>query len=131
MAYFAEVGAFVKDNSANDAMKPYVGPLGTALQHLQQATQWLMQNGATKPDNAGAAATDYMYLFGLVTFGYMWGLMVKAAQQKLATAPSDHLKTKLVTAKFFVERMLPETALHLQRIQAGAATVMELPADAF
>ena len=60
-----------------------------------------------------------------------WGLMVKAAQAKLATAASDHLKAKLVTGKFFVERMLPETALHLARIQAGAATVMELPADAF
>jgi len=86
---------------------------------------------ATKPDNAGAAATDYMYLFGLVTLGYMWGLMVKAAQTKLATTASDHLKAKLVTGKFFVERMLPETALHLSRIQAGAGTVMELPAEAF
>jgi hypothetical protein len=131
MAYFAEVGAFVKDNAGSDAMKPFVVPLGTALQHLQQATQWLMQNSATKPDNAGAAATDYMYLFGLVTLGYMWGLMVRAAQAKLATSTTDHLKAKLVTGKFFVERMLPETALHLSRIQAGAATVMELPADAF
>ena len=130
-AYFAEVGAFVKDNASNEAMKPVVGPLTTALGHLQQATQWLIKNGAATPDNAGAAATDYMYLFGLVTLGYMWGLMVKAAQTRLATAASDHLKTKLVTGKFFAERMLPETALHLARIQAGAATVMELPADAF
>ncbi len=130
-AYFTEVGAFVKDNASNDAMKPFVGPLATALGHLQQATQWLMKNGAATPDNAGAAATDYMYLFGLVTLGYMWGLMVKAAQTKLATAASDHLKAKLVIGKFFAERMLPETALHLARIQAGAATVMELPADAF
>ena len=44
---------------------------------------------------------------------------------------TDHIKAKLVTGKFFIERMLPETALHLQRIQAGAATVMELPAEAF
>jgi len=130
-AYFAEVGAFVKDNASNEAMKPVVGPLATALGHLQQATQWLIKNGAATPDNAGAAATDYMYLFGLVTLGYMWGLMVKAAQTRLATAASDHLKTKLVTGKFFAERMLPETALHLARIQAGAGTVMELPADAF
>ncbi len=130
-AFFTEVGAFVKDNASNDAMKPFVGPLGTALGHLQQATQWLLKNGAATPDNAGAAATDYMYLFGLVTLGYMWGLMVRAAQAKLAASASEHLNAKLVTGKFFVERMLPETALHLARIQAGAATVMELPADAF
>ncbi len=65
-----------------------------------------------------------MYLFGLVTLGYMWGLMVRAAQAKLAASASEHLNAKLVTGKFFVERMLPETALHLARIQAGAATVM-------
>jgi hypothetical protein len=58
--------------------------------------------------------------------------MVKAAQTRIAagdTAP--YLKSKLVTARFFMERMLPETASHLVRIQAGAAAVMELPADAF
>ena len=54
-------------------------PLSTALGHLQQATTWLMQNAMMKPDNAGAAATDYMQLFGLVTFAYMWARMAKVA----------------------------------------------------
>jgi hypothetical protein len=42
---------------------------------------------------------------------------------------SAHLQQ--ATARFFMERMLPETAQHLARIQAGAASVMELPAEAF
>jgi hypothetical protein len=41
------------------------------------------------------------------------------------------MNAKLVTARFFVERMLPETATHLARIQAGAASTMDLPAEAF
>ena len=41
------------------------------------------------------------------------------------------MTAKLVTARFFMERMLPETATHLARIQAGAASTMELPAEAF
>ena len=45
---------------------------------------WLMQNGLQKPDNAGAASTDYMHLFGLVALGYMWARMAKVAQDKLA-----------------------------------------------
>ena len=44
---------------------------------------------------------------------------------------AERLKAKLVTGKFFVEHMLPETATHLARIEAGASSVMELPADAF
>ncbi len=40
---------------------------------------WLMQNAFAKPDNAGAGATDFMHLFGLVALGYMWGRIAKAA----------------------------------------------------
>jgi len=132
MAFFGEVTAFAKEHGGNDAMKPFVAPLSTALGHLQQSTMWLMQNAMAKPDNAGAAATDYMKLFGLVVFGYMWARMAKVAQDKIAAGDtSAYLKTKLVTGRFFMERMLPETALHQARIQSGSGTTMELPAEAF
>jgi alkylation response protein AidB-like acyl-CoA dehydrogenase len=132
MAFFAEVAAFAKDHGADEAMKPFVAPLSAALGHLQQATMWLMQNAMAKPDNAGAGATDYMKLFGLVVFGYMWAKMAKVAQDKIAAGDtSAYFKTKQVTGRFFMERMLPETSVHLARIQTGSATTMELPADAF
>jgi hypothetical protein len=41
------------------------------------------------------------------------------------------MKAKLVTARFFMERMLPETATHLARIEAGAGSTMELADEAF
>jgi len=132
MAFFGEVAAFLKENGGNEAMKPYVAPLSTALGHLQQATTWLMQNALAKPDNAGAAATDYMELFGLVVFAYMWAKMAKVANEKIAASgATPYLKTKLVTGKFFMERMLPETAAHLARLQSGSDTTMELAAEAF
>jgi hypothetical protein len=113
-------------------MKPYVTPVSTALGHLQQATTWLMQNAMMKPDNAGAAATDYLHLFGFVTLGYLWAKMAKVALDKIAAGgTTPYLSTKLVTGRFFMERMLPETAANLARIQSGCATMMELPADAF
>jgi hypothetical protein len=61
----------------------------------------------------------------------MWARMAKAAQAKLAAGDDARMTAKLVTARFFMERMLPETAAHLARIQAGAASLMELPAEAF
>ena len=115
-------------------MKPYVGPLGVALGHLQQATMWLMQNALAKPDNAGAASTDYLHLFGLVALGYMWAQMAKSAHAKLAdgaNGASVFYDTKLVTARFFMERIMPETATRLARISSGADTLMALPAEAF
>ena len=133
-AFFKEVSAYVKEHSADDAMKPYVVPLGEALAQLQQATMWFAQNALKKPDNAGAGSTDYMHLFGLVALAYMWAQIAKAAQAKLkngANGAEDRMKAKLVTGKYFMERVLPETAAHLKRIQSGADTMMELPAEAF
>ncbi len=130
ITFFNEVSTFSKDNAANEAMAPYIAPLGA--KDLQKSTMCLMQNGLAKPDNAGAASTDYLHLFGLVALGYMWARMAKAAQDKLAEAGEQlHLKAKLVTGKFFMERMLPETSLRLSRIRVGAASMMELPAEAF
>ncbi len=131
-AFFKEVQDYIKEHG-DAAMKPYIGPLASALGHLQQATMWLMKNGLTSPDNAGAGATDYMHLFGLVALGYMWCRIVEAANAKLASEDGDatRMKARLVTGLFFMERMLPETATHLARIQVGAASTMELPAEAF
>jgi alkylation response protein AidB-like acyl-CoA dehydrogenase len=131
-AFFAEVQGYIKAHG-NDAMKPYVAPLTAALGHLQQATMWLMQNAMAKPDNGGAAATDYLGLFGLCALGYMWCRMAESAQAKLASGNgvAERMKGKLVTGRFFMERMLPETTAHLARIQSGAASMMELPAEAF
>jgi 3-(methylsulfanyl)propanoyl-CoA dehydrogenase len=134
MAFFNEVQSYIKEHAGEDDLKTYVGPLADALGHLQQATMWFMQNARANPDNAGAGSTDYMHLFGLVALGYMWCRMAEAAQGKLkagADGAAPRFNAKLVTGRFFMERMLPETAAHLARIKAGAASLMELPAEAF
>src|SRR5215468_7907835 len=134
MAFFNEVQSYIKEHAGEDALKTYVAPLADALGHLQQATMWFMQNARANPDNAGAGSTNYMHLFGLVALGYMWCRMAEAAQGKLkagADGAAPRLNAKLVTGRFFMERMLPETAAHLARIKTGAASMMELPAEAF
>lgn len=126
-AFFAEVMGFLKEQGADEQMKPFIAPLAAALGDLQKATQWLAQNGVKSPDDAAAGSTDYMHLFGLVALGYMWARMAQVALGK----SEERFKAKLVTARFFMEKMLPETALRLRRIEAGGATTMELPAEAF
>jgi hypothetical protein len=133
MAFFGEVQGYIKEKSADEQMKPFVTPLGQAAGHLQQASMWFMQNAMAKPDNAGAGATDYLHLFGLVALGYMWCRIAEAAIVKLpkANGSTPRYSAKLATARFFMERMLPETATRLARIEAGAGSTMELPDEMF
>jgi len=133
-AFFAEVQGFLKEQAADDGMKPFIEPLGKALGHLQQATMWFMQNALARPDHAGAGSYDFMHLFGLVALGYMWCRMAAVAREKLkagANGSTESMNAKLITGRFFMERMLPETGAQLARIQSGAASTMELPEQAF
>jgi alkylation response protein AidB-like acyl-CoA dehydrogenase len=130
-AFFKEVGEFCEENRSDEKMAPFTKALKKGLNDLQAATMWLMQNAMQKPDNAGAASTDYLHLFGLVALGYMWARMAKAAQGKLADGASSFHENKLTTARYFIERVMPETTAHLARISSGADTMMALPAEAF
>jgi acyl-CoA dehydrogenase len=133
-AFFKEVGEFCEENRSNEQMAPYTKSLKKGLNDLQAATMWLMQNGMANPDNAGAASTDYMHLFGLVALGYMWAQMAKTSQEKLAggaNGEASFYETKLVTGRYFMERVMPETSAHLARISTGSDTMMKLPAEAF
>ncbi|WP_455273033.1 acyl-CoA dehydrogenase C-terminal domain-containing protein [Rhizobium herbae] len=133
-ALFKEIGDFCEENRADEKLVVYTKGLKKGLNDLQAATMWFMGNAMAKPDNAGAGSTDYMHLFGLVVLGYMWAKIAKTAEEKLAEGAGDreaYLKNKLVTAKFFMERIMPETALRKARIETGADTTMALDAAAF
>ena len=132
MAFLGEVSQFLAAEKSDAALTPYLGGLQAALGHLQQASLWLSRNGVADPNNAGAASTDYMHLFGLTALGYMWARVVKAVLARQAKGESNPaLDAKLILAKFFSERMLPETAAHLARLSTGASTLMALPVEAF
>ena len=70
---------------------------------------WFMQNALAKPDNAGAGATDYMHLFGLVALGYMWARMAEggAGAQGAGDGAAERMDAKLATGRFFMERCCP------------------------
>ena len=134
MALFKEIGDFCEENRSDEQMAFFTKNLKKGLNDVQASTMWFMQHAMAKPDNAGAGSTDYMHLFGLVILGYMWAKMAKAAEDGLASGETDReafLRNKLITARFFMERIMPETALRKARIETGAETMMALSADAF
>jgi len=132
MSWFADIDAFVSENGDDEAIKPFVDGLADTKKKLQDGTMWLMQNGMANPDNAGAASTDYLHIFGLTALAYMWAQMAKSAQAKIAAGDADpYYVTKLQTGRYFVERILPDAGAHLTKMKTGAEVLMQMPAEAF
>jgi alkylation response protein AidB-like acyl-CoA dehydrogenase len=115
------------------ALSDYATRLEKGLADLQASTMWLMQNGISNPDNAGAASTPFMHMLGIVTLGLMWLRMATAAHAALDGGTDDtaFMEAKLMTARFFAERLLPETGSLRRKLEAGAEVIMAMPAEAF
>ena len=91
--FFKEVGEFTSANGSDPALAAFIKPLDAGFRDLQKATMWFAANALAKPDNAGAGATDYMHLFGLVVLGYMWAQIAKTAESRIAAG--DEVKVEL------------------------------------
>ena len=132
VSFFADIDAVVAEDKDNEVLKPFSEGLASARAQLQEGVLWLMQNGLANPDNAGAASTDFLHLFGITALAYMWRLIAKAADEKIKAGDTDPFyANKLVVGRYFLERILPQTGAHLAKMKTGSATMMALPADAF
>jgi hypothetical protein len=122
MALFALLTGWIAEQDKDDAMRPFVTGVKRGTEALQGATMWLAAIGLKNPNDAGAAASDYLRLMGITVLALMWGRMAKVSLGK-----DDRLhKDKLMCARYWMERMVPECPMLLERIQAGSAVVMEL-----
>jgi hypothetical protein len=107
--------------------------LEPAVADVQAATIWFVQNAMTDPDQAGAGAYAYMELMGLVSLGWMWLKMAGASARALKEGVEDRAfhENKLATARFYAQRELPLSTGLRRKIEAGAETLMAIPAEAF
>jgi alkylation response protein AidB-like acyl-CoA dehydrogenase len=132
-AFFKIVG----EEAAAAKADPELGALASGLERangdLQTASLWLMQNGLTNPNNAGAAAYPYMNLMGVVCLGLMWLRMAKVSSAALANGTENEAfhRNKLATARFYADRILPESNSHRRKLESGADSLMALPPEAF
>ena len=132
-AFFAIVGEEIAAAKAVPATADLAGRLEKAMGELQAATMWLMQNAMANPNNAGAAATSYMHLTGIVALGWMWLKTARASHAAIEVGQGDRAfhEAKLITARFFAERIMPDAGALRRKIEGGAEAMMALPAEAF
>ena len=132
--FFHPVAAYIEEQQSNEELAHLVGPLAKAFQRLQQATGHIAQAGLRNPDEAGAAASEYLRLFGLTALAYLWARMAEVALAKLkegADGDAAFYEAKLATARFYAERVLPQSGALLAQIMAGSTTMMDFEEAAF
>src|SRR3954462_13012396 len=132
-AFFKLVGEEAAAAKSDAQLAPLATALERALGDLQTATLWLMNNGLSNPNNAGAAAYPYMTLMGIVSLGLMWLRMARTSAGLLAggTDNADFHRNKLMTARFFADRIMPDSNAQRRKMEAGAESIMALAAEAF
>jgi alkylation response protein AidB-like acyl-CoA dehydrogenase len=131
--FFHPLAERLERTAQDPQLKEFAEPLAKIFARLQQATQFIVVKAMANPDEAGAASTDYLRMFGLVALGDMWLRMAEAAFVRMPTANGDRAfyDAKIKTARFFFTKMLPEAHGLFARIMAGSAPVMALEADVF
>jgi len=131
-SFFTEIDNFVTDNQDNEELKPYLDGMIAAKQDVEQATQWLAANAMQNFNHAGAGSMDYLYMWALLCLAHGWAQMAKVAIEKKAAGATDEFFTnKLITGAYFLERILPDTKMHLVKATSGSDAMMALPAEAF
>ncbi|MCA0207506.1 MAG: acyl-CoA dehydrogenase C-terminal domain-containing protein [Proteobacteria bacterium] len=132
-AFFAIVDEECTRAKGDEALADFAGRLEKANGELKAATMWFMANGMANPNNVGAGAHHYMHILGIVALGSMWLMMAEAAQNALAEGRGNKafLEAKLVTARYFAERFLPDAGSLRRKIEAGSDAMMALTPEQF
>ncbi|MHA3792265.1 acyl-CoA dehydrogenase C-terminal domain-containing protein [Sphingomonas sp. YL-JM2C] len=132
-SFFHPVAAFIEQHKAVPGMEKMIEALEKAFGALQLSTATIAQKGLADPEEAGAASSDYLRLLGLVAMAYLFARAAKIAGMKkmMGQDPDGFYAAKLVTVRFFYERILPQVAGLFQAIKAGKRSMMELPEEAF
>jgi len=132
-AFFAEVDALLAECAGQPEMAEYCAPLKETRDRLEQVTLWFLEKGMENPDHLAAGSTDYLHLFALTALGMMWVRMARAAHTglKAGTGDAGFYNAKLLTGRYFMQRVMPDSISMVTKIKTGADAMMALNADAF
>ncbi|MBP9034253.1 MAG: acyl-CoA dehydrogenase C-terminal domain-containing protein, partial [Pseudomonadales bacterium] len=131
--FAAIVEQFCAENAGNADMAPLVAALTANGKRLEGLTMHIAGVAMKNPDEADAAAFEYLMFIGYFVLGFMWARMARTALDALAgaTDETDFYRAKIETARFYFQRILPRTESLALCVEAGGATLMALPQEHF
>jgi len=125
-SFFHPMDAFITKYRNDPAMAEFTKPLYIHMGYLQKATLWIAMQGLAKPDDAAGGAVEYQRMFALVALAYVWARQAQVAQEKLtAGGDKEFYGAKIATARFYMQKILPQTISLLTSLTAGSKSIME------
>ncbi|WP_411385800.1 acyl-CoA dehydrogenase C-terminal domain-containing protein [Pseudomonas sp. MPB03] len=115
--------------TANGDLEEFIKPLNSAVDTLDELTDWLLDRAKSNPNEIGAASVEYLQAFGYTAYAYMWALMARAALGK--ENQDDFYASKLGTARFYFARLLPRIHSLSASVKAGSESLFLLEAGQF
>jgi alkylation response protein AidB-like acyl-CoA dehydrogenase len=96
---------------------------------LKESTDTLLKSLASRPDTAMAVSVPYLMLCGYVIGGWLTARAAALAAKSLNGPDRSFYESKIHTARFYAQQVLP-TAVALARVvQAGGESVAETNAE--
>ncbi|HVK54905.1 MAG TPA: acyl-CoA dehydrogenase C-terminal domain-containing protein [Burkholderiales bacterium] len=125
------VHKFCEANRDDPAMGEFIEPVAKLNKEVGDLTMWVGMQALQNQEEAAAAATDYLRLFGHLCYGYFWARMVQVALPKQNGDEASFYQAKLTTARFYFARVFPETLSLAAAIRSGSKSLMEMPIEQF
>ena len=129
-AFLDTAAAFTETCSPRKAMREFAEPLAALVAEVRQLTGELMATSAQDPHAAGAAAAPFLRLVGHLALAWIWARMAEVAI-KHSESTDPIYASKIATARFYYQRLLPQTAALCGEIRAGSSAVMEPAIELF
>jgi hypothetical protein len=129
--FFHPVSRYIEHHTGDEAFASFIGPLAKAFGRLQRATGVVAQRGIKDPDQAGAVASDYLRLLGLVALAYLWARMAEISLKRIEGENARFYRAKVDTARFFMDRLLPQSGALFSGIMAGGDSALNFDDEAF
>lgn len=132
MGFTEDMGAFI-DANPDEALAEFMQPLAKYKDEWLTISLEIGGKAMENPDEAGAASVDYLMYSGYVVLAYFWAQMAVVAQKKVEAGEGDtaFYEAKLMTARFYFERLLPRTSSHKEMLLSGADNLMAMPEEMF
>jgi hypothetical protein len=134
-----EIQSFIDECSEQAEMAEFITALNTANHDLTDLTNDLLAKSQLNINDLGAAANDYLHVFGYTAMAYVWALMAKVALAQLAKGEQSgeeqqseaFYQSKLHTARYFFTKLLPRRLSLIASAKAGSDCLFNIEDELF